>query len=68
VSGSSVGYIGCCFNSPPGPFLCPDVEVDGVGGIWCVEVVQVRLVEHVLSGLTPARSEVFIDVDRRGKR
>jgi hypothetical protein len=67
VSGNSVGSIGVCFNSPPGPFLPPDVEVDGVGGIWCVEVVQVRLIKHVLSGLTSARSESIINVGARSE-
>lgn len=32
-----------------------------------MEVVQVRLIKHVLSGLTSARGEAFINVDARSE-
>jgi hypothetical protein len=40
-------WIGRAVNSPPGPFFSTKGELDRVGGIRRVKVVQVRLVEFV---------------------
>jgi len=43
----SIGHL------PPCPFFSADGEVDRVGRVRCVKILQIRLVEHVLLGLEP---------------
>lgn len=55
---------GSVCRSPPCPFFSTDGEVDRVGRVRRVKVVQIRLIEHVLSGLRPGIENVII----RGSR
>lgn len=58
LSDGSAGY------SPPCPFFSADGEVDRVGRVRGVKIFQIRLVEHVLSGLETGIKSLIINDSR----